>query len=1185
VDPSGLDLTTTYAYDCLGDVTSVTDPRGNATTSTWDALGRMKQRTSPAPLSIDTKYTYDANGNVLTQEIENLDKDGASVTANPWITTTYTYTVLDQLATMTEEIDASTTRTTSFSYDLNGNRNLVTKPEGNKEGWTFNERDLVASHTRGEGSTEASTEDFTYDDNGNLTVRQDGRGNDTTYTLDLFDRRTKTTDPLGNYTLLTLDKRGQVTKTERKDAADVVLARRDSFYDERGRLWKTSDLRKDPSTTYADAVTTIQRDKTGHVKTLTNPRGKVTTPTYDNAWRRTKVTDAMGNEQSTTLDANGNATAWSIKEITSTGSVTHDYEATYDVLNGRLTSVEIDRLDGTHKLTTTSAYDSRGNLVWQLNGKGDPTRWTFDAAGRMTKKEVALATGTTIEDFTSAVVTEWGFDKNNRQTSFKDDGGNESTWTYDALDRTTKMVYPDLNQVTYAMDANGNVTQVVDAAGNTIADVFDADNRRTTRTVTRATGFLGTTGETFTYDGLSRMTKAEDDDYKVEFTYGVIGFSSQVYEEKQSYVGSTAYLKTVKKTYDAVGNVISELYPSGLDLDRTWNDIDRLSSVTDGTNSIASYSYVGRRVSGVTLGNGATATYSYSGFRGELSGIKHETSAPATIVDVQYSYDDNHDRLYERFGAAGSSGDAFAYDKARRLTSAWMGSTNVVTPSIASYTKKIDYTMDDDGNRSSVKVTPYQQSATTTSYVSNSLNQYTTVGSASQVHDKNGNLTDDGSQKYEYDYRNLIVRVKQGTTVVAEYKYDALGRRVEKDDQSTIERYVYSAAETVAVYDGADVLVREFVFGQVIDEVLMMSQADVLDFDSDSNTTETTRSYYHRNALGMVLEITDANEAVAVIYRYDPYGAVTITRNGQSQSIDPLGNPWMYTGRFHDPESGLEYYRARYYSTETGRFLQRDPLGYVDTANLVEYAANSPANRRDSTGMLVEICWRDMDGGGLPAFFASHAYLKISNESGGGAKLYGFFAGAPRPVVEDAGGAGRQNVGHDGQKQHCIKAKRRNWRYGYYTLLEMALGIPGRKARKAEDGTPCPEMTNAQVEACLRKKAKSFKPQFTNSYSCGDWARDVLNACCLDGGAVPGHSQFSTWGWLAKAFKSEKGGSKSPKGSKSGPVVVPFKYPPLPLGPRVGIVGGLYDKAKWTSRLGAERARSASQGWACGGAH
>ena len=74
------------------------------------------------------------------------------------------------------------------------------------------------------------------------------------------------------------------------------------------------------------------------------------------------------------------------------------------------------------------------------------------------------------------------------------------------------------------------------------------------------------------------------------------------------------------------------------------------------------------------------------------------------------------------------------------------------------------------------------------------------------------------------------MRVKQGETTIAEYKYDALGRRVEKDDQTNVQRFIYSDAETVAVYDGSNTWIRDFVFGSVIDEVLMIEQADVLDY-------------------------------------------------------------------------------------------------------------------------------------------------------------------------------------------------------------------------------------------------------------------------------------------------------------------------------------------------------------------
>ena len=60
--------------------------------------------------------------------------------------------------------------------------------------------------------------------------------------------------------------------------------------------------------------------------------------------------------------------------------------------------------------------------MWLVNAEGNPTRWTFDGLSRMTKREVAMTVGTPIENFTTAQVTQWAFDENDRLTSHKDDG-------------------------------------------------------------------------------------------------------------------------------------------------------------------------------------------------------------------------------------------------------------------------------------------------------------------------------------------------------------------------------------------------------------------------------------------------------------------------------------------------------------------------------------------------------------------------------------------------------------------------------------------------------------------------------------------------------------------------------------------------------------------------------------------
>ena len=63
-----------------------------------------------------------------------------------------------------------------------------------------------------------------------------------------------------------------------------------------------------------------------------------------------------------------------------------------------------------------------------------------------------------------------------------------------------------------------------------------------------------------------------------------------------------------------------------------------------------------------------------------------------------------------------------------------------------------------------------------------------------------------------------------------------------------------------------------------------------------------------------------------------------------------VGNPYLYTGREYDDETGLYYYRARYYHPQLGRFLQADPIGYNDEMNLYLYVSNNPIGSIDPFG-------------------------------------------------------------------------------------------------------------------------------------------------------------------------------------------------------------------------------------------
>ena len=142
-------------------------------------------------------------------------------------------------------------------------------------------------------------------------------------------------------------------------------------------------------------------------------------------------------------------------------------------------------------------------------------------------------------------------------------------------------------------------------------------------------------------------------------------------------------------------------------------------------------------------------------------------------------------------------------------------------------------------------------------------------------------------------------------------------------------------------------------FGTYIDEPLMML--------SVSGGSEA-KYYYHANALYCVAALTDANGAVVERYGYNPYGKMVIstakgtdnlwlTADDTYVSSSSVGNPFTYTGRRYDPETGLYYYRARYFDADLGRFVGRDPLGYVDGMSLYQYVDDTPFNSVDPDGL------------------------------------------------------------------------------------------------------------------------------------------------------------------------------------------------------------------------------------------
>ena len=114
---------------------------------------------------------------------------------------------------------------------------------------------------------------------------------------------------------------------------------------------------------------------------------------------------------------------------------------------------------------------------------------------------------------------------------------------------------------------------------------------------------------------------------------------------------------------------------------------------------------------------------------------------------------------------------------------------------------------------------------------------------------------------------------------------------------------------------------------------------------TESTGTYAGTYYYHCDGLGSVVALTNSSGNTVEVYEYDVYGRV-----GAADANHP--NRIMFTGREYDKETGLYYYRARYYNPQIGRFLQIDPVGYDAGTNLYRYCGNCPVNCIDPMGLI-----------------------------------------------------------------------------------------------------------------------------------------------------------------------------------------------------------------------------------------
>lgn len=891
----------------------------------WDSKGREIERAGLC-CGIQSKLEYDEDDNVVRQTDGNnnsttytYDEYGNMLSVTDALANTEQFTYESDYNQITSFRDKNG-NTYSFSYDAKGNLTSYNGPLGQNNTYTYNVQGWPIMLTDSKGGVTRNTYNadgtianvlyadggvthYSYDQYGRMTSTTDPIGNITSYSYDALGRIICRTDALGNTVTATYDKVGNIVRV--KDAANHISA---YTYDALGNITSKIDA--------CGNETNYEYDGRSNIISISDPLGNKQYFEYNDRNKTISYTNGVGEKTSYDYDANGNLVAimppngnvisldWNdINQlITVSDNIGLVSEYTYDA-NGNILSVT-DGLD--RKVSYT--YDALNRLTSEMLSSGNKTQYEYDTNSNMiaTTDGLGHVTNNTfdarnrIKTHTNALNAKscYSYDLNGNLTMVSDALNHTTTYSFDALNRVVSTTYADGKTILYFYDNSGNIIQLKDRAGHIFKFTYDAIGNLLSKKYAD-----GNQEDFFAYDSKGRLITANNKDAAVVFTY----------DGADRLLSENLNGKTTLYSYDVAEGKKTITYPSGMKIVENLNARGLISSILQNGTEIVSMQYnVAGQKTKQSYANGVITNYEYND-NAWISQINDNHN----MIGFKMSYDaiGNIIKREDLFNA--NRTESYGYDAISQITSFSRGPISE------------SWEYDLLGNR--VKSLA---NGVTTNYQSNNVNAYTSISGGINIlpqYDGNGNMTSDGEHQYQYDQNNHIITTSDMNMT---YKYDALGRRIAKG--STL----YFFAGNQMIEEISDDITTSYVFGNSIDETLQMKRGN-----------ETY--YYHKNHLGSTMTISDRNANLVERMEYNPFGKTTfLDLNGLEIESSTINNKTLFTGRDLDQENGNYYFRARSMNPKFGKFMQHDPLGYINGLNDYSYINNSSVNIVDPYGLF-----------------------------------------------------------------------------------------------------------------------------------------------------------------------------------------------------------------------------------------
>jgi RHS repeat-associated protein len=918
-DPEG--YVTSYVYDSKGNVIQITNPStGTVTFANFTAFnqpGKIKDANGNYTL-----LKFDAQGN----QLQDIHLKQSYCTANNCVTldpAAYNPTAADMLAWNVKGYDGygnllSAKRVRDFTGQVAANTALSNT--GPIVSTTYDANSLFATAIartgikNSEASPTTQSAALTFDSLGRLKTGIDGDWYATSFSYDAADRMIQGTDALGNLRSYQYDANGNPLG----QSLAVMVNGVSTLIDSTSASYDPSD-RKERSLDTAGNTTAYQYDSAGNVLKITNPDNYSLAFEYDANNHVIKAYDQANHSVSRTLDLDGkprtitdpnnNTVRYVYYDSTGDGrlktvtdAANHSTTYGYD-LNGNPTSVTITGNDGTTTRTTLTQYDELNRPIrivgpqytdTILGAIRPVTKYVYDTLGNRTQ---VLANYTT--DLTGL-----GTAQDNLKTQVTD--------AFDDFGRNIKETDPLGKFWSTTYDSNNNVTQVIDAKNQITSYIWGYGHQLTSRTATGdAIGYARNT--------LGQVLIAQSPTVTYRYSYDPA-------HRLQSVTDSRAN-KKLTYSYSPGGLLNKMLDSDNNETDYLYDPVGRLSGIWAPNLDYVSFNYDnGGRLTEKWFPNGVDTQYNWNADN-TLASLTNKMSSTVISSHI-YTYDVLGNRQTNTETVNGvATPYKYVYDELNRLTEVRNNSTSAL----------IESTSYDPLNNRLAK----SNGVTVTAYVYDSANQLKEIHSgstagpllASLSYDFNGSLTSrtDTGLALVYDGLNRLTQATLGTTV-SSYAYDDQDRRIQKTVAGTASNFLYSGPDIIAEYAAAwGTPTAQYTHGPNTDDPLIRA-------------TATTAQYFHQDGLGSLVALTSTGGTDAT-QRFDAWGNKLASSGTQPR--------YGYTGREPDAESGLTYYRARYYDASIGRFTQRDQIGLNGGINLYAYTSNNPINFTDPSGNCV----------------------------------------------------------------------------------------------------------------------------------------------------------------------------------------------------------------------------------------